>query len=65
MQLAKFRAVGGTKVTLLNSGKPTVKPLTQRDLRRLANVVGEIVGGKWQAVVGSVAYIVRIETPDC
>ena len=55
----------GTKVSLFNRQAPKAKPLTARDVKRLRSQLGEVVGGKWCAVVAGVAYVVSIDSSSC
>lgn len=60
--LGSVQVVRGTKVSLFNRRSPKVQPITAKDVKRLRSQLGEIVAGKWQAVVCGVAYVISIDT---
>ena len=59
--LGSLQVLRGTKVTIFNRKSPKIKPITDRDVKRLRSQLGEVVQGRWQAVVNGVAYVVSIE----
>lgn len=61
VSLGSLQPTAGTKVSIFNRRKPKIKPVTKGDIAKLQNAVGEIVAGKWQAVVDGWAYVIRFE----
>ena len=59
--LGSLQVLRGTKVTIFNRTRPKVQPLTARDIKRLRSQLGEVVQGRWQAVVDGVAIVATIK----
>lgn len=62
-KLSGLEISGGFKTPIFNNGRPKTRPITNADLKRWKNEVGELVGDNWEAVIdGRIAVVLRIKT---